>query len=279
MKVVIGTVLLGCIAGLALFAYSGQRSATTLFQQQDWEAESLFMRFIAQNQRLYMGKGDYERRFTNFKTTLAKIDEMNANPLETATFGITALADLSDEEFKQLLGAKPDSADHAKAAAGFKAAEEFAFTTEEPVLRDVNWVTAGKVAPIQNQGNCGSCWSFSAAGVLSSNLAVSGITPSPVQLSEQQLVNCSWNYGNNGCSGGMPARALNYFTAYYALLFNSYPYTATDTASCEYSTVLARSGSNKWKDAGVNYVQQTVSGLKAALDSSPVSIVVDASNW
>jgi hypothetical protein len=87
------------------------------------------MRFIAQNQRLYMGKGDYERRFTNFKATLAKIDEMNANPEETATFGITSLADLSEEEFKVMLGAKPDAADNARAAAGFAAAEEFDFTT------------------------------------------------------------------------------------------------------------------------------------------------------
>jgi C1A family cysteine protease len=76
-----------------------------------------------------------------------------------------------------------------------------------PVNADIDWTTKGAVSPVKNQGNCGSCWAFSAVGSLESYSLLKGKS---VSLSEQQLVDCSHKYGNDGCNGGYNYQGLAY---------------------------------------------------------------------
>lgn len=72
-------------------------------------------------------------------------------------------------------------------------------TSLDGFTSDIDWVARGMVTPVKDQGLCGSCWAFSAVGVLESWAKTRGET---VNLSEQQLVDCSGKYGNKGCKGG-----------------------------------------------------------------------------
>jgi len=55
-----------------------------------------------------------------------------------------------------------------------------------------------------------------------------------LSFSEQQLVDCSGSYGNQGCDGGLEIQGYEYTQAKGVELESSYPYTAQD-GTCKYS--------------------------------------------
>ncbi|XP_028647436.2 procathepsin L-like [Erpetoichthys calabaricus] len=91
----------------------------------------------------------------------------------------------------------------------------------------IDWIEKGYVTKVRSQGDCGSCWAFSALG------ALEGLIKKQinilVELSAQQLVDCSLL--NNGCQGGTVTDAFKYVINRGISLESNYHYTGK-VASC-----------------------------------------------
>lgn len=146
------------------------------------------------------------------------------------------------------------------------------------VPTSVNWVDAGGVTPVKDQGQCGSCWSFSTTGALEGAYYVKN--GKLVSFSEQQLVDCDIlrNGGlDQGCNGGLMDNAFKWIQKNGGLCLEAdYPYFSGDTqdqGTCQKSCgVYPGSDIIKYVDVAPSDDAQ----MMAAIAQQPVAIAIEA---
>jgi C1A family cysteine protease len=138
-----------------------------------------------------------------------------------------------------------------------------------------DWFHKGACTPVYDQGQCGSCWAFSATETIESYWALAG--HKLTQFSVEQIVDCDNEGQDEGCNGGFPTGAYDYVQSAGGIeSLSKYPYTAGS----------GQSGSCAFNEADVvanvaNYVSLNgEDGLYKQLSTTgPVSVCVDASSW
>lgn len=126
------------------------------------------------------------------------------------------------------------------------------------------------VTSVKDQGQCGSCWSFSSAGAMEGAHAIA--TGDLIDISEQQLMDCSWSYGDFGCNGGLMDNAFQYAIDNGMCLETDVPYLAKNQKCVEMPQCETVASFSYCFDVTPN---NQVDLLKA-VSSQPVSIAIEA---
>jgi cathepsin L len=219
------------------------------------EYQFLFTRWVEQWGKTY----EHEQFFGHYNTFKANLDFIvEHNSLNNSyTLAMNKFGDLNTVQFKATY-------------CGLVARER----SESPVefngipSASVDWISKGAVTPVKDQGQCGSCWAFSATGAIEGAVQIK--TGKLVNVAEQQLVDCAGSEGNQGCNGGLMDYAFQWVIKNGGIAAEKdYPYTARD-GSCK--QVTSSGTITGFKDVPSRNEPQLVN----AINLGPVSVAVEA---
>ena len=254
--------LLADVFGQSLTNLRGSMTSRFIDIEDELIHHKEFLSFRERFNKNYASKEELNTRFSVFRNNFINILIHNADVSQNFTLGVNQFTDLTPEEFKE------QYVSGLKTQLGSYGCKTFS-STASSAPSSIDWRSRNAVTSVKDQGQCGSCWSFSSTGAIEGAWAISN--GQLVDLSEQELVACATGaaYGSRGSSGGQMEGAFKFVIQNGQCSLSSYPYTAKD-GTCKTCTALAHISS--CSDVRPN---DQVS-LKGAVSQQPVAVAISA---
>lgn len=238
------------------------------------DVDGMFYEHMKKYDLNFANGAEFEHRLEVFAERVYEITVHNANQDRTYDLGINQFSHLTFEEFKEAVGLAQGGA--MPPVRNFRGnGNGLVMPVNVSALpTSVDWVAAGAVTDVKNQGQCGSCWTFSTTGALEGAYAIKWGTLQ--SFSEQELVSCDTT--DNACNGGWMDSAFEWVQKNGGLAYESdYPYVSGDGV-----TIPACTESAAYQDpkvvptSWVDVPAKSMSSLMAAVAKQPVSIAIQA---
>jgi cathepsin L len=243
-------------------------SAASIF---DGSLDQYWMQYKKQHSKFYTSVEEETTRRLTWESNLRYIQQHNIEAdlgKHTYWLKMNKYGDMTNQEFVRTL----NGFNMTRAMKSAVNRPTFLKPSNVKIPDSVDWRTQGYVTPVKDQGQCGSCWAFSAVASLEGqHFKQSGKL---VSLSEQNLVDCSGNFGNMGCDGGLMDQAFQYIQANKGIdTEQSYPYEAVDN-NCRFNAANVGATDNGFTDI----TSGSEDDLAAAIATvGPISVAIDAS--
>ncbi len=248
----------GAVATFALVNVGTVQTGNNFMGTPITEAERNFINFISEHHRSYGTKEEYEYRLSVFADKYAFVQQHNAEN-NTYKVAINQFSDLTQSEYEQRLGFM----------ASAKTSKKNVQQSNVKAAASIDWVAKGAVTGVKDQGQCGSCWSFSTTGALEGAYFLS--TGTLESFSEQQFVDCDRSLTtNHGCNGGLMDYAFEFAEKNKIERESDYPYTAVN-GDCQ-----AVASKGVFTISGYHDVTATDAAMEEALTQQPVSVAIQA---
>jgi len=227
----------------------------------------------------YSLKKTMESRENAFIENVRKIEAHNAQNLSWR-MGVNQFSDLTAAEFSELMGFDVCRKSMNMTQRGEMPKDRLPQMRNPKNLATVDYrgennpLKKVAVSNVKNQGQCGSCWSFSASGAVEGAWVVAG--NKLVSLSEQELVSCDRQ--DSACNGGLMDYAFDYVKENGLTSEEIYPYVSGDGSvpACDTSKVQQKVATIK-DYTDVQHASEDA--LENALNIGPVAIAIEADQY
>ena len=234
--------------------------------------------------------------FATWRGNLRAVEVHNADPTHTYRVALNAHAAMTLTEYRAFrLRPRPAGRRHTAAATAPAAANAAA----APLPATVNWVHKGVIPPIKDQGECGSCWAFSAVSAMEGAFNVKHQQQQSVpascgpqrcgpqnssccSFSEQEIADCTLKGADTCNIGGEPHDGILEVVGRDGKISTEagYPYVSGKTQKL----TPCRPSSTSFVATGITGYTNVTSGDEAALQAASavhpsLSVGIDASSF